>query len=271
VGRSESADEPGKPSTFIAGLDQGVAGNVQGQIQGPSRPPPVRRIDRVRCRFVPTKTEQIDVCRYAGSVLRDLLALEGVVERSVLRSPVGVMALHGGLEAGTAELAEALGACTDVSLYVVTQPPTLWWHIPSTEHRPEASHRLSAFLAHNLLALSVHGFGRPGMESTVLLGGANRAVAADVGAALRTGGVDAVDDLARIPASLRGLHAANPVNLSGNGGVQLEIGAALRTQPAIAMLADLLAPVIAGYIDLLAGGGAGRLPPDGFDRAAPPP
>jgi phage replication-related protein YjqB (UPF0714/DUF867 family) len=46
-----------------------------------------------------------------------------------------------------------------------------------------------------------------------------------VGSALRAGlpGFEVVDDLALIPAPLRGLHPENPVNRARGGGVQLEL------------------------------------------------
>jgi phage replication-related protein YjqB (UPF0714/DUF867 family) len=59
----------------------------------------------------------------------------------------------------------------------------------------------------------------------VLVGGANRALAARLGARLRAGlpDYDVIDDLDRIPADLRGVHPQNPVNLTRGGGIQLEL------------------------------------------------
>ncbi len=182
-------------------------------------------------------------------MLADLLLLDGVVENAALRSKVGVMALHGGLEEGTAELAEILAGQCDLSIYTVTQPPTLWWHIPSTNHRLEASDRLAAFVAHCRFILSLHGYGRPGMESTILVGGAHRVAAGRVGAALRAAKIEAIDDLDQIPSKLRGTHPNNPVNLGGSGGVQLELGSELRSGPVLDLIADALTPLLDGYID----------------------
>jgi len=182
-------------------------------------------------------------------VLADLLLLDGVVERSALQSTVGAMALHGGLEVGTVQLAEILAARLDLSIYTVTQPPSLWWHIPSTKYRLEASDRLAEFVAHCGIIFSIHGYGRPGMESTVLVGGANRVAARDVGAALRASGIDVIDDLHEIPMNLRGTHPNNPVNLSRGGGVQLELGSGLRSGPVLDQIADALTPVVHHYAD----------------------
>lgn len=154
------------------------------------------------------------------------------------------MALHGGLEAGTVQLAEMLAKRFNLSIYTVSQPPTLWWHIPSTKYLLEESDRLAEFVAHCGIVLSIHGYGRPGMESTVLVGGANRVAALDVGAALRASGIDVIDDLDEIPTNLRGTHPSNPVNLSREGGVQLELGSGLRSGQVLDQIADALAPVI---------------------------
>lgn len=177
-------------------------------------------------------------------MLSELLAFDGVVESCLLRGAVGVMALHGGLEAGTAELARELAEESDVSLYTVVQPPSLWWHVPSTRYDPSASDRLAAFVEHTAVSISIHGFGRPGMADRVLVGGSNRELAGAIGDVLRGGGIDAVDDLDRIPSGLRGMHAANPVNLTSDGGAQLELGSDLRTDAARVRLVQLLVPLL---------------------------
>ena len=73
--------------------------------------------------------------------------------------------------------------------------------------------------------MSVHGYGRDGYWTRLLLGGADRELAGAVGAVLRDGldGYEIVDDLDAIPAALRGLHPENPVNRTRGGGVQLEL------------------------------------------------
>jgi len=71
----------------------------------------------------------------------------------------------------------------------------------------------------------VHGYGRHGAWTRLLLGGSNRALAATLAASLAAALPDheVVDDLDAIPAELRGLHPRNPVNLPPAGGVQLEL------------------------------------------------
>lgn len=177
-------------------------------------------------------------------MLSELLAHDGVVETSHLAGPVGVMALHGGLEAGTLEMAHDLARVTGASLYSVDQPASLWWHIPSTRYEAAASAGLAAYLAHVELSVSIHGFGRPGMESTVLVGGRHRVLAARFGTALREVGVEVVDELGEIPRTLRGVHPRNPVNHSDDGGVQLELGSALRDPEQRVRLIGAIAPVI---------------------------
>lgn len=107
----------------------------------------------------------------------------------------------------------------------MVQPPDLRWHIRSVDVTPEASASLRAFVDHVEVAIAIHGFGREGFWTSLLLGGTNRELATHVGAHLRTALPDyaVVDDLAAIPVELRGLHPRNPVNLPPAGGVQIEL------------------------------------------------
>jgi len=162
----------------------------------------------------------------------DLLAHDGVEEDVELRSTFGFMAFHGGnLEAGTDLVATAAAAASGASLYTVRQPPTLRWHVPSIEVTPEESPALAAFLDHVDVAVSVHGFGRAGLWTTLLLGGHNRPLATHLAGHLRASldGYTVVDDLERIPPELRGVHGRNPVNGCRHGGVQLELPPRVRT------------------------------------------
>jgi phage replication-related protein YjqB (UPF0714/DUF867 family) len=161
---------------------------------------------------------------YAG-----LLATPGVEERSVLRSRFGFLALHGGLEQATAELATEAAERAGASLYAVVQPADLRWHIPSMHFEPAQSPALAAFLDHVDAVVSLHGYG--GLRTsddrwtTVLVGGANRQLARDLAARLR-GALSHytwLDDLERIPTAYAGVHPANPVNRPRGGGVQLEL------------------------------------------------
>lgn len=155
----------------------------------------------------------------------ELLGTPGVEERVELRSRSGFMALHGGsLERRTAEVASLAAACADASLYAVLQPDDLRWHVPSHRADPAESDALGAFLAHCDVVFSLHGHGRDGYWTTLLVGGTDRPLAATVAAALRAALPDyeVVDDVATIPAELRGLHPANPVNLVPRG-VQIEL------------------------------------------------
>ncbi|HWW54201.1 MAG TPA: poly-gamma-glutamate hydrolase family protein, partial [Acidimicrobiales bacterium] len=132
---------------------------------------------------------------------------------------------HGGLEGGTDAIASAAARAAGASLYLVVQPPTVRWHIPSHQVDPAESATLAAFLAHVEVAVAVHGYGRPDRQRDILLGGGNRPLAGALARALRDGteGFCVVDDLAAIPETMRGLHPANPVNRPAGGGVQLEL------------------------------------------------
>ena len=153
-----------------------------------------------------------------------LLASDGVEEQVVLAGRFGFLAFHGGLEGGTVEVARAAAEASGASLYLVVQPPTLRWHIPSHRVDPHHSAALAAFLGHVHVAVAIHGYGRPDRPNELLLGGANRPLAAALAGELgRIDGFVAVDDLDAIPREMRGLHPGNPVNRPAGGGVQLEL------------------------------------------------
>ncbi|HEV7762801.1 MAG TPA: poly-gamma-glutamate hydrolase family protein [Acidimicrobiales bacterium] len=169
-------------------------------------------------------------------MLGELLGHPGVEERCELRSHFGLLAFHGGsLEQGTDAIAVAAADRAGASLYVVRQPPDLRWHIPSSAFDPAESPKLAAFVDHVEVAVAVHGYGRTGMWTTLLLGGRNRPLAHRLGTALRAhlgdlgDGFTIADDLADIPDGLRGQHPRNPVNLPSGQGVQLELPPRVRS------------------------------------------
>ena len=156
----------------------------------------------------------------------ELLRQPGVEEVLELRSSFGFLAFHGGsLEEETDTIAVAAAARAGASLYAVVQPAELRWHIPSADVDPAASPALSRFLDHVEVAIALHGYGRAGWWTTLLAGGGNRALAADVRCRVEAAlpGYEVVDDLATIPHALRGMHPDNPVNRPRYGGVQLEL------------------------------------------------
>jgi phage replication-related protein YjqB (UPF0714/DUF867 family) len=155
----------------------------------------------------------------------ELLGHPDVVEGAIKRSKVGVMAFHGGLEAGTAEIADAAAQASGASLYVVNQPPALRWHVPSRSVSPAHSPLLADWLAHVEVAIAIHGYGRIRHPRRILLGGRNRGLAEDLAGHLSrdVSGFEVVTDLDAIPAELRGQHPDNPVNRPPNGGVQVEL------------------------------------------------
>jgi phage replication-related protein YjqB (UPF0714/DUF867 family) len=160
-------------------------------------------------------------------MLADLLAHPGVEEVCELRGSFGLMAFHGGsLERGTDVIAAAAATRAGASLYAIRQPEDLTWHVPSVAFDPAASPALARFVAHVDQVVAVHGYGRPDMFTTLLVGGRNRSLAARLRAALEAhlgGGFTVLDDLARIPEALRGQHTRNPVNLPRLAGAQLEL------------------------------------------------
>lgn len=170
----------------------------------------------------------------------ELLAHDGVEEELVLRSSFGFMAFHGGnLEEGTDGIAADAAAQSGASLYAVRQPSDLRWHIPSVQVSGADSPALAQFLAHVDVAVAIHGYGRDGMWTTLLLGGRNRELAAHLAGHLRVSMPDytVVDDLEAVPRELRGVHGDNPVNQCRSTGVQLELPPRTRTR--VPMWADL--------------------------------
>jgi len=166
-------------------------------------------------------------------VLAELLAHDGVVEELAVRSTVGFLALHGGsLERETDQIAREAAEAAGASLYALCQPDDLRWHIPSVRMDPADSPALGRFLDHVDVVLSVHGYGRDGMFTTLLLGGGNRGLAAKVAGHLRDAlpGYRIEDSLTAIPQPLRGQHPDNPVNRTRGGGVQIELPPRIRLQ-----------------------------------------
>ena len=117
---------------------------------------------------------------------RDLLATPGVREVCTLRGRLGFMAFHGGaLEATTDVVAGEAAARSGASYYAVLQPKGLEHHIPSHRVSPAESARLHRFLTHVDTVITIHGYGRHGYWTSMLLGGQNRTLAHHVGTHLR--------------------------------------------------------------------------------------
>jgi phage replication-related protein YjqB (UPF0714/DUF867 family) len=162
----------------------------------------------------------------SSTPFRDLLASPGVREECHLAGRVGFMAYHGGsLEHLTDVIARQAAERSGASYYAVLQPEDLVWHIPSHKVSPEESPALQRFVEHVDAVITIHGFGRQDMWTTLLLGGQNRELAEHVALRLRPRLPDYTieTDLDAMPKELRGLHAANPVNLPRRQGVQIEL------------------------------------------------
>ena len=106
--------------------------------------------------------------------LRDLLDTDGVVEMLELRGRFGFMAFHGGsLEERTDMIARAAAERAGASYYGVHQPAGLRQHVPSHRFTADQSELLANYLAHVDVVITVHGYGRRGLFTTMLLGGGN--------------------------------------------------------------------------------------------------
>jgi phage replication-related protein YjqB (UPF0714/DUF867 family) len=156
----------------------------------------------------------------------DLLAIPGVIEECELRGRFGFMAYHGGaLEENTDVIARLAAAASGASYYAVMQPESVLIHVPSIGVTRDQSPALASFLDHVDTVITVHGFGRRPMLTSVLLGGRNRGLASHLADHLRVAlpAYEIVDDLDLIPLELQGIHDRNPVNVPAFGGVQLEL------------------------------------------------
>ena len=155
----------------------------------------------------------------------ELLAHPDVVEELVLAAPVGFLALHGGLEPGTAEIAREAARRAGASSYAIVQPDDLKHHVPSHENDPAYAPLLAGFLEHVDAVVSVHGYwGHEDLHAALLVGGGDRELAAALAGRLRVALPDyaVIDDLGSIPRRLRGLDPRNPVNRAARG-VQVEL------------------------------------------------
>lgn len=167
----------------------------------------------------------------------DLLATVGVTEEIELRSTrIGFMAFHGGaLEEMTDVIARRAAAASDASYYGVLQPKHLDWHIPSHRVTSDQSPVLDRFLSHVDAVVTLHGYGRRQLFTSLLVGGRNRDLADHVGGHLRRllPAYDIVTHLDSIPADLRGMHERNPVNVPPGQGVQIELPPRVRGSSAL--------------------------------------
>lgn len=158
--------------------------------------------------------------------LSELLAYDNVSEECELRSSFGFMAFHGGeLEEMTDIIASRAAERAGASYYGIQLPDNLEWHIPSHKVTADQSPQLASFLSHVNIVVTVHGFGRAGFFTSLLLGGRNRNLASHLGSSLRDHlpAYTIIDDIEGIPDNLRGLHQNNPVNVVEHSGVQLEL------------------------------------------------
>lgn len=188
------------------------------------------------------------------------VTIEGVALLATLvpGDGVGLLALHGSNEGGTAELAGILARRCGATSLVFTQPgnprPV---HITSPRMAAEHCALLREFLTRVSLTVSLHGHMRA--AHTVFLGGRNRAAARVVAEALaaRAPHFPAVTDLTAIPSGLRGVHPRNPVNLTRLGGVQVELPLLARTSGDTNRPPDAVVEALAAGVEALGHGGSG--------------
>ena len=156
----------------------------------------------------------------------ELLAHPGVTEECELRGRLGFMAYHGGgLEETTDIVARQAAERSGASYYGVLHPPDWDLHIPSIRVTADQSPLMASFIEHVDVVITIHGFGRRPLFTSLLLGGQNRTLAAHVARppAGRAAGLRHRRRTRRHPARAAGVHDRNPVNLPTHAGVQIEL------------------------------------------------
>lgn len=190
---------------------------------------------------------------------RDLLQHPDVEEVCEIRGSFGIMAYHGG---GLEELTDVIGRQvaerTNSSYYGIHQPASLKWHVASHHIDPADSDSLRGFLDHVDTVITLHGYGRKGYFTSILLGGRHRELARHIASHLSEAlpAYDVCDDLTRIPTDLAGQHPKNPVNLVTQTGVQIELPPRVRGQSPLwwDWDSDLLSPHTSRLVDALVDG-----------------
>jgi len=163
--------------------------------------------------------------------LAELLLEKDIMEYSILRSPLGVMAIHGGnIERGTEQLAYYIAHHAQASLYVIsprTQKRDWKYHISSNKIDPRHSQTLTEFLSHVKTAISIHG--HIIKKNILCIGGLNHVLRKRILHSLKDQFevVDAVEE-GGICKNLSGQNPKNVVNLPPEKGVQIEIPLILR-------------------------------------------
>ena len=149
----------------------------------------------------------------APQTLSELLADPAVIELKPVAIPVrlpGHPRRRSGADDGRHRRAAADAA--GASVYLLRHPRAIRTIYRRPAISPQASARLSEFLEHVDVVVSVHGYGRIGRSTQLLAGGGNRALAQHLARHIDVPGYQVVTDLDAIPAELRGLHPDNPVN-----------------------------------------------------------
>jgi phage replication-related protein YjqB (UPF0714/DUF867 family) len=137
------------------------------------------------------------------------------------------MAYHGGaLEEMTDVIAREVAARTGASYYGVHQPTACGCTWPRRASVPSSPRSWQRSSSHVRTVMTVHGFGRRGHFTSLLLGGRNRELAEHVGAHLRERlpAYDVITDLDRHPGrAARHARTTTRSTCPPTTGVQLEL------------------------------------------------
>lgn len=174
--------------------------------------------------------------------------------------PVGVFAPHGGgIEPGTEEIARAVAQATGATLYVLSaKRPTgnAALHVCSEDMLPGISAKLDSAVKACRMGIAIHGHGKTKGHPIYISGMAARAAKLAADAIRNAIGTnwEVVDDQAKIPRELAGMHKNNVVNRPREHGIQIELPRALREEarPAIRGDASLLVNALVEVVRHLA-------------------
>lgn len=163
--------------------------------------------------------------------LQSLLKREDVKEYSRIKSPIAILALHGGgIEPGTEQIARFISENTTSSLYVFSArryQGNYELHIKSTEISPKQSEQLTRVVQACKTGISIHGHNRN--TDTVFISGTNQDLLNVITSSIKQVLGDRYRlDTKDVPLDLNCSDPSNVLNKFPLGGVQIELPPTLR-------------------------------------------
>lgn len=188
-----------------------------------------------------------------GKKFKDAIKNPDSEEKAVKKGEIAVMSYHGKTEKGTQEIAEAVHAQSDASLYTFHGD-----RVASTKVTPTHSEYLTDIREHAKTAVSIHGHSRKGEDNLgreyqriVYVTGGNEELVREIGGELekKIGDDYHIEtDPNRTPKMLRGVSKYNIVNKFEKKGVQIELPKGLRESDTHrGIVSDTIASIVDKY------------------------